>query len=96
MKSFPFVLDRFHAIYFPSLLLALDLPLPKTILAHSHWTMNRQKMSKSRGNVADPFAAMELYGTDAVRWYLMRVGGTLDADSGESTRLEGAVLQLVS
>lgn len=74
---------RFHAIYFPSLLLALDLPLPKTILTHSHWTMNKQKMSKSRGNVADPFAAMDLYGVDAIRWYLMRVGGTLDADSGE-------------
>ncbi|KAJ1302733.1 hypothetical protein OPQ81_003046 [Rhizoctonia solani] len=49
---------RFHAIYWPAFLLALDLPPPKTLLTHGHWTKDRQKMSKSRGNVADPFLAM--------------------------------------
>ncbi|KAG8714025.1 methionyl-tRNA synthetase [Ceratobasidium sp. 395] len=49
---------RFHAIYWPAFLLALDLPPPKTLLTHGHWTKDRQKMSKSRGNVADPFVAM--------------------------------------
>lgn len=73
---------RFHSIIFPSLLLALDLPLPKTILVHGHWTMDHLKMSKSRGNVADPFEAMETYGVDAVRYYLMRVGGNFRTDSG--------------
>ncbi|CAE6416600.1 unnamed protein product [Rhizoctonia solani] len=49
---------RFHAIYWPAFLLALDLPPPGTLLTHGHWTKDRQKMSKSRGNVADPFLAM--------------------------------------
>ncbi|CAE6406518.1 unnamed protein product [Rhizoctonia solani] len=49
---------RFHAIYWPAFLLALDLPPPRTLLTHGHWTKDRQKMSKSRGNVADPFIAM--------------------------------------
>lgn len=51
---------RFHAIYWPAFLLALDLPPPKTLLTHAHWTKDRQKMSKSRGNVADPFVSMSL------------------------------------
>ncbi|CAE6514677.1 unnamed protein product [Rhizoctonia solani] len=49
---------RFHAIFWPAFLLALDLPPPKTLLTHGHWTKDRQKMSKSRGNVANPFLAM--------------------------------------
>ncbi|KAG9076006.1 methionyl-tRNA synthetase, partial [Ceratobasidium sp. UAMH 11750] len=49
---------RFHAIYWPAFLLALDLPPPGTLLTHGHWTKDRQKMSKSRGNVADPLVAM--------------------------------------
>ncbi|KAI0321968.1 tRNA synthetases class I (M)-domain-containing protein [Amylostereum chailletii] len=57
---------RFHAIYFPAMLQALDLPLPRRLLAHSHWTVNKQKMSKSVGNVADPFQAMDEIGVDLV------------------------------
>ncbi|CAJ0642280.1 1130_t:CDS:10 [Entrophospora sp. SA101] len=69
---------RFHAIYWPSFLLAANLPLPKKILAHSHWTMEKQKMSKSRGNVVDPFDLINKYGVDAIRYYLLKDGGIVD------------------
>ncbi|KAG2224893.1 hypothetical protein INT45_010842 [Circinella minor] len=74
---------RFHAIYWPAFLMAAQLPLPKQILAHAHWTMGKQKMSKSRGNVADPFEVMDTYGVDPVRYYLVRDGGF--ADDGDYT-----------
>ena len=74
---------RFHAIYFPAMLLALSLPLPKTLLTHAHWTVNQKKMSKSLGNVADPMEAMDVYGVDGVRYYLARVGGRFRDDVGE-------------
>ncbi|ORY55326.1 methionyl-tRNA synthetase [Leucosporidium creatinivorum] len=75
---------RFHALYLPAVLMALDLPLPKHLLAHGHWTMDKFKMSKSRGNVANPFEAMKLWGTDAMRMYLMRAGGNSAADADYS------------
>lgn len=58
----------------PSILLALDLPLPHHILAHAHWTVDQKKMSKSVGNVADPMKTIADYGVDKVRWYLARAG----------------------
>jgi methionyl-tRNA synthetase len=64
------------------MLMALDLPLPKTLLSHAHWTMDRQKMSKSLGNVADPFEAISKYTADGVRYYMMRNGGIVD-DAGQ-------------
>ena len=79
---------RFHAVIFPALLLALEIPLPQTILAHGHWTMAKQKMSKSVGNVVDPFEVMRIYGVDAVRYYLLRVGGNFGGDSGELPALQ--------
>ncbi|KAN0066055.1 methionyl-tRNA synthetase [Thecaphora frezii] len=75
---------RFHAIYWPAFLLGAGLPLPKTILAHSHWTMNKSKMSKSKGNVANPFDAIKLFGLDAIRFFLMRVGGNFASDADYS------------
>lgn len=54
------------------------------MMAHAHWTMGKAKMSKSRGNVADPIAAMDKYGVDGVRWYLMRAGGALADDADYS------------
>ncbi|BGP14022.1 hypothetical protein JCM10213_005607 [Rhodosporidiobolus nylandii] len=75
---------RFHALYLPAVLMALDLPLPKHILTHGHWTMDKFKMSKSRGNVANPFEAMQLWGRDAMRMYLMRVGGNSASDADYS------------
>ncbi|KAJ2000015.1 methionyl-tRNA synthetase [Coemansia thaxteri] len=69
---------RFHAVYWPALLMAADMPLPKRILAHAHWTMGLQKMSKSKGNVADPFEAIERFGLDSIRYFMIRNGGISD------------------
>ena len=61
-----------HAVYWPTLLMAVDLPLPRGILAHGWWLTGQQKMSKSLGNVVDPLELRGRFGTDAVRWYLAR------------------------
>lgn len=72
---------RFHCIYWPAFLMALDLPLPNQILTHAHWTLGRQKMAKSTGNVVNPFFALERFGIDPLRWYLVQEGGiSQDAD----------------
>ena len=63
---------RFHAVYWPAMLLSAGLALPKTIMVHGFITMEGQKMSKSLGNVIDPFEAVEKYGADAMRYYLLR------------------------
>ncbi len=64
---------RFHAIIWPAILMALDLPLPKKVFAHG-WILfgDGNKMSKSRGNVVDPVILCERYGVDALRYFLMR------------------------
>ena len=72
----------FHAIYLPAILLALGLPLQHRLLAHGHWTIKQKKMSKSLGNVADPFKAIDKFGVDVVRYYLARVGGRFRDDVG--------------
>lgn len=64
---------RFHLIYWPIFLMALDLPLPKTIFVHNWITMKDGKMSKSVGNVIYPDQLMERYGLDATKYYLVRV-----------------------
>ncbi|HLR53357.1 MAG TPA: methionine--tRNA ligase [Pseudogracilibacillus sp.] len=63
---------RFHTIYWPIILMALDLPLPKKIYAHGWILMKDGKMSKSKGNVVDPVVLIDEYGLDAVRYYLLR------------------------
>ncbi|MBP1999412.1 methionyl-tRNA synthetase [Paenibacillus shirakamiensis] len=63
---------RFHTIYWPIMLMALDLPLPKKIFAHGWLLMKDGKMSKSKGNVVDPNMLIDRYGLDATRYYLLR------------------------
>src|SRR5699024_1732646 len=60
---------RFHTIYWPIMLMALDLPLPKKIFAHGWILMKDGKMSKSKGNVVDPHVLIDEYGLDALRYY---------------------------
>ncbi|KIK67088.1 hypothetical protein GYMLUDRAFT_257036 [Collybiopsis luxurians FD-317 M1] len=71
---------RFHSIYLPAILLALQLPLQRQILAHAHWTSSQKKMSKSLGNTTDPFQAIEEFGIDSIRYYLAKVGGRFQDD----------------
>ncbi len=72
---------RFHAIHWPAMLLALGLSMPKAILVHGFITSDGQKMSKSLGNVVDPFELVKNYGVDAVRYYILReIPTTKDGD----------------
>jgi methionyl-tRNA synthetase len=63
---------KFHAVIWPALLMAAELPLPKQLFIHGYLLMDEHKMSKSLGNVIDPFKVIDTYGTDALRFYLMR------------------------
>jgi methionyl-tRNA synthetase len=63
---------RFHAVYWPAMLLSAGLELPKQVFGHGFLTREGQKMGKSIGNVLDPEALLERCGADAVRWYLLR------------------------
>jgi methionyl-tRNA synthetase len=63
---------RFHAVYWPALLMAAGLPLPKRIFAHGWWTVEGQKMSKSVGNVIAPADLISTYGLDQTRYFLLR------------------------
>ena len=73
-----------HAVYWSTMLMALDLPLPGNIFAHGWWTVEGKKMSKSLGNVVDPNAIADKYGVDAFRYFLFReVPFGLDGDFSE-------------
>ena len=63
---------RFHAVYWPAMLLSAGLPLPTEILVHDYLTIDGRKISKSSGATADPTELVEQVGTDAVRWWLLR------------------------
>lgn len=63
---------RFHTIYWPIMLMALGLPLPKKVFAHGWLLMKDGKMSKSKGNVVNPVTLIDRYGLDALRYYLLR------------------------
>ncbi len=77
---------RFHAIIWPAMLMALELPLPKHLAVHGWITFNGQKMSKSLGNVVDPFVLGERYGADAIRYHILREMA-LGADSSFSNEI---------
>ena len=63
---------RFHAIIWPALLMALEVPLPKQVYGHGWLVFGGDKMSKSKGNVVDPMVLAPRYGADALRYYLLR------------------------
>ncbi len=63
---------RFHSIIWPAMLMSLDLPLPKKVFGHGWLNFNGEKMSKSRGNVVDPYILAEHFGVDALRFFLLR------------------------
>ncbi len=75
---------RFHAIYWPAILLSAKLALPKGIFVHEYFTVNGQKMSKTLGNVVDPVAMVDTYSTDALRYYcLAKISPFQDGDFSE-------------
>jgi methionyl-tRNA synthetase len=63
---------RFHTVYWPALLMAAEIELPKKVFVHGYLLMEGEKMSKSLGNVLDPFEVIERFGSDALRFYLLR------------------------
>ncbi len=63
---------KFHSVYWPALLMAADLPLPGGLYVHGYLLMDDKKMSKSLGNVLDPFEVIERFGADALRFYCFR------------------------
>jgi methionyl-tRNA synthetase len=76
---------KFHTVYWPAFLLAADLAPPKQVIAHAHWLVDGQKMSKSIGNVVAPSDLISRFGVDAVRYFLLRDGGLVnDGDFSES------------
>lgn len=58
--------------------MALDLPLPRQVLTHAHWTLGHEKMAKSTGNVVNPFFALDRFGVETIRYYLAHDGGIRD------------------
>jgi methionyl-tRNA synthetase len=76
---------RFHAVYWPTFLMAAGLPLPKKVFAHGWWTVEGQKMSKSLRNVVEPNMLIDKYGVDPIRYFLLReVPFGLDGDFSHS------------
>lgn len=65
----------FHGIYWPAFLMAANIELPKKLIVHGHWTVNKVKMSKSLGNVVSPDTIIDKYGVDVVRLFLLSEGG---------------------
>jgi methionyl-tRNA synthetase len=75
---------RFHAVYWPAMLLSAGVPLPKALFVHGYITVNGQKMSKSLGAVVDPLEVMKQYGVEPVRYYMLRyISPTQDGDFSE-------------
>ena len=84
---------KFHAVYWPALLLSAGLPLPNELLIHGFLTVNGQKIGKSLGNAIDPLAPIARYGADAVRYYLLRHISPWDDGDFSAERLQLAYTQ---
>ena len=82
---------RFHAVYWPAFLMALELPLPEQLLVHGWIKVGEQKMSKSLGNVIDPHALADTYGVEPVRYYLGRFMAITQDGSFSSGELEDRI-----
>lgn len=78
---------RFHTVYWPAFLMALDLPLPRAFLTHAHWTLGTAKMSKSSGNGVNPSNVISRYGLDVVRYFMIHDGGIVDDASYDNSFL---------
>jgi methionyl-tRNA synthetase len=79
---------RFHTVFWPAMLMAADLPVPEHVFVHGFLLMDGEKMSKSLGNVLDPFEIIERFGTDALRYYLLR-----DVSFGEDGSVSTAAFE---
>ncbi len=80
---------RFHTIYWPALLMAAEIELPRRVFVHGYLLMEGEKMSKSLGNVLDPFVVIERFGADALRFYLLR-----DVPFGQDGSVSTAAFEL--
>jgi methionyl-tRNA synthetase len=80
---------RFHTVYWPALLMAAEIELPRRVFVHGYLLMEGEKMSKSLGNVLDPFAVIERFGADALRFYLLR-----DVPFGQDGSVSTAAFEL--
>jgi methionyl-tRNA synthetase len=86
---------RFHAVYWPAFLLSAGIAPPLGVFAHGWWTVEGQKMSKSLGNVVDPYEMVGKYGADAFRYFLLReVSFGLDGDFSEKELIKRANSEL--
>lgn len=86
---------RFHAVYWPAFLLSAGIIPPRKIFAHGWWTVNGEKMSKSKGNVVDPLVEIENYGVDRFRYFLFReVPFGLDGDYSSRSLIERCNFEL--
>ena len=79
---------KFHAVYWPALLLSASLPLPSEIVVHGFLTVNGRKIGKSLSNAVDPFACVEQFGADAVRYYLLKAVSPFDDGDFSAERLK--------
>ncbi|MDE1869344.1 MAG: class I tRNA ligase family protein, partial [Candidatus Micrarchaeota archaeon] len=87
---------KFHALYWPGILLSAGIAMPKAILVHGYVTAEGQKMSKSIGNIVDPIAVVDKYGADKIRYYLLKEIQTFeDGDFSEKALIESINNELV-
>lgn len=89
-------ITRFHAIYWIGMLLSAGLPLPDELFVHGYITAGGEKMSKSLGNVINPFTTVDTYGTDATRYYLLREIPSTDDGDYSDARMEERYAELAN